>query len=61
MATAALGLSDEMIPRLVEAASSPQRPPVVWLHFQECIGCTEALLRASHPDIGRLILDLILS
>jgi hydrogenase small subunit/[NiFe] hydrogenase small subunit len=59
MVAAALGLSDEMIPRLVEAASSPQRPPVVWLHFQECTGCTEALLRASHPDIGRLILDII--
>jgi hydrogenase small subunit/[NiFe] hydrogenase small subunit len=32
---------------------------VVWLHFQECTGCTESLLRASHPDIGRLILDII--
>ncbi len=59
MAAAALGLSDSMVPRMVEAASSPARPPVVWLHFQECTGCTESLLRASHPDIGRLILDLI--
>jgi len=59
MAAAALGLSDSMIPRLVEAAASPLRPPVVWLHFQECTGCTETLLRASHPDVGRLILDLI--
>jgi len=59
MAAAALGLSESMVPRLVSAAMSPQRPPVVWLHFQECTGCTESLLRASHPDIGRLILDLI--
>ncbi len=59
MAAAALGLSDEMLPKVVEAAASPQRPPVVWLHFQECTGCSEALLRASHPDIGRLILDVI--
>lgn len=59
MAAAALGLSSEMVPQIVEAAASPQRPPVVWLHFQECTGCTEALLRASHPDIGRLILDII--
>ncbi|MDA8161670.1 MAG: hydrogenase small subunit [Desulfobacteraceae bacterium] len=59
IAAAALGLSDAMIPRLAEAAASAQRPPVVWLHFQECTGCTEALLRASHPDIGRLILSLI--
>ena len=59
MAAAALGLSESMIPRLVSAATSPQRPPVVWLHFQECTGCTESLLRASHPDLGRLIFDLI--
>jgi len=56
---AALGLSDEMVPKLVDAATSPKRPPVVWLHFQECTGCTESLLRASHPDVARLILDLI--
>ena len=59
MAAAALGLSQSMTAKLVEAAASPQRPPVVWLHFQECTGCTESLLRASHPDIGRLILDII--
>lgn len=56
---AVLGLSDAMIPRLAAAAANPARPPVVWLHFQECTGCTESLLRASHPDIARLILDLI--
>jgi len=59
VAAAALGLSEAMIPKLVEAAESAQRPSVVWLHFQECTGCTESLLRASHPDIGRLILDII--
>ena len=59
LAATALGLSESMVPRLVEAAASDQRPPVVWLHFQECTGCTESLLRASHPDIGRLILDII--
>lgn len=56
---AALGISEAMIPKLVEAATSAQRPPVIWLHFQECTGCTESLLRASHPDIARLILDII--
>jgi len=52
MVAAALGISEAMIPKLVEAATSAQRPPVIWLHFQECTGCTESLLRASHPDIG---------
>ncbi len=59
MAAAALGLSETVVPKFVEAATSPTRPPVVWLHFQECTGCTESLLRASHPDISRLILDII--
>ncbi len=56
---AALGLSDTMVPKLVEAATSAERPPVIWLHFQECTGCTESLLRSSHPDVGKLILDII--
>ncbi|PIE69286.1 MAG: Ni/Fe hydrogenase [Deltaproteobacteria bacterium] len=59
MAAAALGLSEAMVPKLVEAASSAERPPVIWLHFQECTGCTETLLRSSHPDVARLILDII--
>ncbi|MHB1348656.1 MAG: hydrogenase small subunit [Desulfobulbaceae bacterium] len=59
IAAAAMGLSETMVPKMVEAAASDQRPPVVWLHFQECTGCTETLLRATHPDVGRLILDLI--
>ena len=59
MAAAALGLSDAMIPKLVEAAATAERPRVIWLHFQECTGCTESLLRSSHPDLARLILDVI--
>lgn len=59
LAATALGLSEAMVPKLVEAAESAQRPTVIWLHFQECTGCTETLLRGSHPDIGRLILDII--
>ncbi|MEO2065223.1 MAG: twin-arginine translocation signal domain-containing protein, partial [Desulfurobacteriaceae bacterium] len=59
IATAAMGLPMEMVPKVAEAASDPKRPSVVWLHFQECTGCSESLLRASHPDIATLILDLI--
>jgi len=35
------------------------RPPVIWLHFQDCTGCTETLLRTSHPDLSDLILNII--
>ena len=59
IAAATLGLSPDVVPEMVEAVMSPRRPPVVWLHFQECTGCTEALLRAARPDIATLILDII--
>ncbi len=59
MAAAALGLSESMVPKMVEAATSAQRPPVIWLHFQECTGCSETLLRGAHPDLASLILDII--
>jgi hydrogenase small subunit len=36
-----------------------QKPSVIWLHFQECTGCSESLLRTAHPALDELILDLI--
>lgn len=45
---------------IAEAASNVKtRPPVIWLHGQECTGCTETLLRTTHPSLAHLILDLI--
>lgn len=36
-----------------------QRPSVVWLHFQDCTGCTETLLRTSRPGVDDLIFNII--
>ena len=36
-----------------------KRPSVIWLHFQECTGCTETLLRTSTPDVADLIFNII--
>lgn len=58
MATA-MGLSTSVAPRIAAAITSPHRPPVIWLHGQECTGCTESLLRSSHPTLDHLLLDLI--
>jgi len=55
--TAMLGLPRTMLGKVVEAAESDSRLPVIWLHFQECTGCSESLLRASHPTVATLILD----
>ena len=59
MVAAALGISEAMIPKLVEAATSAQRPPVIWLHFQECTGCTESITRSHSPTLEGLIFDVI--
>jgi hydrogenase small subunit len=59
MAAAAVGLASTTASQIVEAASKGLKPSVVWLHFQECTGCTESLLRTSHPGIAEVILDLV--
>ena len=58
-ATALMGLPFEAVRKVAEAAQSPGRPPVIWLHFQECTGCSESLLRSTHPTLASLILDQI--
>jgi hydrogenase small subunit len=59
MAGAAVGMSATAVSQIVEAAAKGLKPSVVWLHFQECTGCTESLLRTSRPGIAEVILDLI--
>ncbi len=56
---ATIGLPAGMAWRIAEAASSPHRLPVIWLSAQECTGCTESLLRSTHPTLEQLILDAI--
>ncbi len=58
-AAAAVGLPAWAGEKMAEKVAAGRKPSVVWLHFQECTGCTESLLRASHPDVGSLILDLV--
>jgi hydrogenase small subunit len=59
MAAAAVGLDAAAAARMAEAAAVGVRPSVIWLHFQECTGCTESLLRTSHPGLAKLILELV--
>ncbi|MBW1709423.1 MAG: hydrogenase small subunit [Deltaproteobacteria bacterium] len=59
LVTTALGLSAAAIPRVAEAIMIKKRPPVVWLHFAECTGCTEAFFRSTYPWAAEIILDTI--
>jgi [NiFe] hydrogenase small subunit len=58
--TATMGLSSSFIPKVAEVFAAPaQRPPVIWLNFAECTGCTEATLRAMYPWIDELVLEIL--
>jgi [NiFe] hydrogenase small subunit len=58
--TATMGLSAAYVPKVAEVFAAPaQRPPVIWLHFAECTGCSEALLRSQYPYVDDLVLELL--
>ncbi len=58
--TATLGLSSSFIPKVAEVFAAPkQRPPVVWLHFGECTGCSESMLRSTYPYPDDLVLEIL--
>ena len=59
LAAAALGLPAQAGEAWAKDLEAGRRPSVIWLHLQECTGCTESLLRTSHPDVASLILDMI--
>ncbi len=56
---ATMGLPASAEAAIATAVEKAKRPSVIWLHFQECTGCTESLLRAEHPTLEKLILDVI--
>lgn len=59
LAAAAVGLPASAASAFAQQAAAGLKPSVIWLSFQECTGCTESLLRTSHPALDELILDLV--
>ncbi|MCX8043989.1 MAG: hydrogenase small subunit [Desulfobacterota bacterium] len=59
LTTTALLLPPMFRPMVAKAAENFSRLPVVWLHFAECTGCSEALLRASYPNVDSILLETI--
>lgn len=54
-----LALPPRYVPRIEAALVAAPRPPLVWLEFQDCAGNSEALLRASRPTVGEIVLDTL--
>ncbi len=59
LTSVALGLSPEMLPKVVKAMETKPRTPVIWLHGQECTCCTESFIRSSHPITKDIVLNMI--
>ncbi|MFN3603848.1 MAG: hydrogenase small subunit [Leptonema sp. (in: bacteria)] len=56
-ATAGIALSD--LNKVIFAMERKKRPPVVWMHFQECTCCSESFIRSNHPIVADVVLDKI--
>lgn len=55
-----LGITNYLsVEAVADEILSARRPSVIWLHMQECTGCTETLLRPAAPDLATLIFDII--
>jgi hydrogenase small subunit len=59
LTAAAFMLPDRLVPALAETLAKGPRPPVIWLSFQECTGCTESLTRAHAPALEDLLFDYL--
>jgi hydrogenase small subunit len=56
-----MGLEATAIPRLAAAATSPKKPSVVFMSFQECTGCLESMVNSFAFKGGAAIENLILN
>jgi hydrogenase small subunit len=57
--SAALALPGSYAPRIAAAVAAAPRIPIIWREGQDCAGNTEGFLRASHPSVADLVLDVL--
>jgi hydrogenase small subunit len=56
---ATLAMPEHYLAQTVNAVSKAKKPVLVWLQFQDCTGCSESMLRSSHPEVADVVLDLL--
>jgi hydrogenase small subunit len=44
---------------IIDALETKSRLPVIWLEFQDCAGCTEAISRSDSPTLVNLVLNTL--
>ena len=55
---AAVSMTSVLAPVLTQAVEAGA-PPVIWLQGASCTGCSVSLLNTVHPDIKKILLDVI--
>jgi len=53
------GQKNQAVKMVAKALQTKQRLPVIWLEFQDCAGCSEALTRSQSPTLVNLVLNSI--
>ena len=56
---ATLALPERYLAQVVQAVGKAKKPVLLWLQFQDCTGCSESMLRSSHPDVADVVLELL--
>src|ERR1019366_442590 len=56
---ATLAMPERYLAQTVAAVSRAKKPVLVWLQFQDCTGCSESMLRSSHPEVADVVLELL--
>ena len=57
--TSIMGLSTDMLSKVVEAAENKPLPVVIWLHGHECTGCDESFIRSGAPLASDVVMNSI--
>ena len=57
--TSLMGLSTDMLSKVVEAAETKPLPVVIWIHGHECTGCDESFIRSGSPLASDVVLTSI--
>lgn len=55
----AMALTPAAATEMAEKLATVKRQSVIWLSFQECTGCTEAITRSHKPSLENLIFDFV--
>lgn len=55
--TGTLGLDYSQVGKVRQALETKRRAPVIWLEFQDCAGCSEAITRSQNPTLTNLVLN----